>query len=308
MTLAGPVSLQFLADGLIAGATIGLGAIGVTLTYSILRFANFAHGEFISIGAYLTLALAGAGGAWLPASRESLGDFSLSWGLIAAALLAVPLTGLLALALDSVLFRPLRARGTAINAVIASFGASLALRALLELSFSSRPRYFTQELQIALPLPGGLRATPDQLALLGLTAVVVVVLHLVVTRTGTGRAMRAVSENPTLARVVGVDVARVIRLTWMLGAGLAATAGVLLGLVVQIRPTMGAELLLPLFAAAILGGVGSIPGALLGGLIVGVAEAATVEFAGAEWRAAVAFVVLIVVLMLLPKGLFGRAD
>jgi branched-chain amino acid transport system permease protein len=308
MTLAGPVSWQFLADGLVAGATIGLGAIGVTLTYSILRFANFAHGEFVSIGAYLAVAIAAACGTWLPASRESLGDFSLSWSLIAAALLAVPLTGLLALALDAVLFRPLRARGSAITAVIASFGASLALRALLEVAFSSRPRYFTQDLQIAIPLGGGMHATPDQLALLALTAVLAVALHFVVMHTGIGRAMRAVSENPTLARVVGVDVARVIRLTWLLGAGLAAIAGILLGLVVQIRPTMGAELLLPLFAAAILGGVGSIPGALAGGLVVGIAEAATVEFAGAEWRAAVAFFVLISVLVVRPKGLFGAAD
>jgi branched-chain amino acid transport system permease protein len=308
VSLAGATSPQFLADGLIAGATIGLGAIGVTLTYSILRFANFAHGEFISTGCYLTLAIAGAGGAWLPASRASLGDFSLSWGVIAAALLAVPLTGLVALGLDAVLFRPLRARGTAITAVIASFGASLALRALLELAFSSRPRYFTQDLQIAVPLGFGMRATPDELALLGLTAVLVVALHVFLTRTGTGRAMRAVSENPTLARVVGIDVAHVIRLTWLLGAGLAASAGILLGLVVQIRPSMGAELLLPLFAAAILGGIGSVPGALTGGLIVGIAEAATVQFAGAEWRAAVAFLVLIAVLLLRPKGLFGRAD
>ena len=108
--------------------------------------------------------------------------------------------------------------------------------------------------------------------------------------------------------MVGIDVAQVIRLTWLFGAGLAASAGILLGLVVQIRPTMGAELLLPLFAAAILGGIGSVPGALAGGLIVGIAEAATVQFAGAEWRAAVAFLVLIAVLLLRPKGLFGRAD
>jgi branched-chain amino acid transport system permease protein len=308
VTPSGALSWQFLADGLVAGATIGIGAIGVTLTYSILRFANFAHGEFMSIGCYLSLAIAGACGMWLPASRESLGDFSVSWGLIAAALLAVPLTGLLALGLDALLFRPLRTRGTAISAVIASFGASLALRALLELIFSSRPRYFTVDLQIALPLAWGVRATPDQLALVGLAAIVVVALHLLVTRTGAGRAMRAVSENPTLARVVGIDVAQVIRLTWVLGAGLAAIAGVLLGLVVQIRPSMGAELLLPLFAAAILGGVGSIPGALVGGLIVGIAEAATVQFAGAEWRAAVAFLVLIGVLLVRPTGLFGRRE
>jgi branched-chain amino acid transport system permease protein len=98
----------------------------------------------------------------------------------------------------------------------------------------------------------------------------------------------------------------VIRLTWFIGGALACASGVMLGLVVQIRPTMGAELLLPLFAAAILGGIGSVPGALLGGLIVGLAEAATVQLIGAEWRAAVAFIILIAVLLLRPAGLLGR--
>jgi branched-chain amino acid transport system permease protein len=238
--------MQFLADGLVAGATIGLGAVGVTLTYSILRFANFAHGEFISWGCYLTLVVAGAIGAWSSASV-----------------------------------------------------------AALEAIFSSRPVYLSQELQIAMRI-GGLRITPDQLALLGVAVLLVGALQLLLTRSNAGRSMRAVSENPALARIVGIDVAAVIRLTWFIGGALACAAGVMLGLVVQIRPTMGAELLLPLFAAAILGGIGSVPGALLGGLIVGLAEAATVQVIGAEWRAAVAFMILIAVLLLRPAGLFGR--
>jgi branched-chain amino acid transport system permease protein len=119
--------------------------------------------------------------------------------------------------------------------------------------------------------------------------------------------MRAVSENASLARVVGIDTARVVRVTWLIGGALACACGVMTGLVVQIRPSMGAELLLPLFAAAILGGIGSVPGALAGGLIVGIAEAAAVQLVGAEWRAAVAFVVLIAVLLLRPTGLFGRS-
>jgi branched-chain amino acid transport system permease protein len=300
------MSLQFLADGLITGCTIALGAVGITLTYSILRFANFAHGEFISWGCYLAWLIAGAIGVWSTSSAAALGPLSIGWNVVVGGVLAMALTGLLAIALDTVLFRPLRNRGASITAVMASFGAAMALRALIELLFSSRPEYLSRELQIAIPIGAGIRVTPDQIALIAVTAVCVGALHGLLSCTGIGRSMRAVSENPALARVVGIDVTKVIRLTWFIGGALACSSGVMLGLVVQIRPSMGAELLLPLFAAAILGGVGSVAGALVGGLIVGFAEAATVQFVGAEWRAAIAFLVLIAVLLVRPAGLFGQ--
>jgi branched-chain amino acid transport system permease protein len=178
----------------------------------------------------------------------------------------------------------------------------------LEFAFTSRPAYFSRELQIALPIGLGVRVTPDQIALLGVTAVLMIGAHLLLTRTQIGRAMRAVSENPALARVAGVNVAGVIRAAWLIGGALACAAGIMLGLLVQIRPFMGFDLLLPMFAAAILGGIGSVPGALAGALIVGLSEAAAVQMVGAEWRAAVAFLLLIGVLLVKPTGLFGRSD
>jgi branched-chain amino acid transport system permease protein len=300
------VTLQFLANGIIAGALIGLGAIGVTLTYSILRFANFAHGEFISFGAYATLLLSGAIAALVTGSDQSIGPFSVGWAVVVAGIVAMALTGLLAMALDFVLFRRLRERGAAITTVMASFGASMALRAMLEFLFTSSPTYFSRDLQIAMPIGLGMRVTPDQMAMLAVTAALLVGMHLLLTRTQTGRAMRAVSENPTLARIAGVDVDAVVRATWFLGGALACASGVMLGMLVQIRPFMGFDLLLPLFAAAIVGGIGSVPGALAGAMIVGVGEAAAVQFLGAEWRAAVAFILLIGVLLVKPAGLFGR--
>jgi branched-chain amino acid transport system permease protein len=275
------MTLQFLADGLIAGALIGLGAIGVTLTYSILRFANFAHGEFVSFGAYATLLLAAIIGSVVAGADQPIGPFSFGWGVIVAAVAAMASTGALALALDAVLFKRLRDKGAAITIVMASFGAAMALRSLLEFAFTSRPAYFSRDLQIALPVGLGIRVTPDQIALLGITAVLMIGVHLLLTRSQIGRAMRAVSENPALARVAGVDVARVIRAAWLIGGALACVAGVMLGLLVQIRPFMGFDLLLPMFAAAILGGIGSVPGALAGALIVGVSEAAGVQLLGA---------------------------
>ena len=301
------MNLQFIADGLIMGALIGLGAIGVTLTYSILRFANFAHGEFLTWGTYITWVLTGAIGA-LVGGSATIGALSFGWPVVAAGVVAALLTGLLALGLDRILFAKLRKHGNAIVMVMASFGASMALRSLLEFLFTSEPHYFSREIQIAIPLISGIRLTPDQIFLLVLTAVIVIAMERFMAVSPIGRAMRAVSENPMLARVAGVDVERVIRATWLIGAALACAAGVMLGLTVQIRPFMGFDMLLPLFAAAILGGIGSVPGAVLGGLIVGLAEASAVQVVGSDYRAAIAFLILIAVLLLKPTGLFGVRD
>jgi branched-chain amino acid transport system permease protein len=298
------MTLQFLMDGLIAGSMIGLGAIGVTLTYSILRFSNFSHGDLMAWGAYGTLTLvtliAGIAGA-----TARIGPLSFGWPLILAGGLAMILTGGLALLLDWLLFARLRRRGQAIIVVMASFGASMALRSLLEFIFSSRPEYFSRAIQMAMPVGLGIRITPDQIVLLGVTLILVTAMHVFMQRSRTGREMRAYSQNPALARVVGIDVGRVVRATWMLGGALACAAGIMVGILVQIRPLMGLDMLLPMFAAAILGGIGSIPGAVLAGLIIGLSEAAAVQLIGAEWRAAVAFVILMAVLLIRPTGLFG---
>jgi branched-chain amino acid transport system permease protein len=297
--------LQLVADGLILGATVSLGAIGLTLTYSILRFANFTHGELVTAGAYLVLAgLAAFAG--IAQGPGKIGALSFGWPLLLALLLAIVLTGLLALLLDGLLFRRLRRHGSAIAMVIASFGASLALRNLIVFGFGPQPEYFTRDLQIALSLLPGLRVTPDQLFVLGLATVLVVALHLFLTRTMLGRAMRATAENPTLATLTGIDVRAVVRWTWLIGGGLAAVAGVFLGLTVQVRPSMGFDLLLPLFAAAILGGIGSPYGAVLGGLLIGLAESLSVPLVGSEYRQAMGFLVMLAMLLWRPQGLLGE--
>ncbi len=301
--------LQIIADGLIIGSVVSLGAIGLSLTFSILRFSNFGHGELLAWGAYMAfsaLALFAAVGG-VP---SAIAPFSFGWPLLGALGVAALGTALLALALDSVLFRRLRRQG-AITLVIASFGAALALRNALLYVYGGIPQYYSQELQIAIALLprsmwGGMRVTPDQMFVLALTGVTVVALHTFLQRSTLGRAMRATALNPQLARVAGIDPERVLRATWVIGGVLAAVAGVFAGLTVQLRPTLGLDLLLPLFAAVILGGIGSVWGAVLGGLIVGLAESAAVHVVGAEYRAAASFAVLVAILMFRPNGLFGQ--
>jgi branched-chain amino acid transport system permease protein len=299
---------QILVDGVTTGAMIGLGAIGVTLTYGLLRFANFAHGEFATWGAYVALVLTSAFGAVLGGAGEPIGELTFGWRLLAALAGSMVLTGLLAWALDAMLFRRLRRHGSGMVLVIASFGASLALRSALEFGFGGQPRYFSREIAMTVRIGPAMRATWDQIFVVGFAAGLMLATHLMLTRSALGRAMRATSENPDLARLAGIDVAGVVRTTWLLGGAMAAAAGVFLGVTVQLRPTMGFELLLPLFAAAILGGIGSVPGAMAGGLIIGLAEAAAVPLAGAQYRAAVAFVVLLLVLLVRPTGLFGARE
>lgn len=298
--------IQVIADGLISGSVIALGAIGLTLTFSILRFSNFGHGELLAWGAYIALSAVGwfaaLGGPWAP--------FTFGWPLLLALLVAMAGTAALALLLDWLLFKRLRAQG-AITLVIASFGAALAARNLLFFLYGGVPTYYTNELQMSIALlprktAGGLRVTPDQLFVLGMTIVAVTALHVFLSRSTLGRAMRATSLNPQLARVSGIDPEHVMRATWVLGAMLAATAGVFAGVTVQLRPTMGLDLLLPLFAAVILGGIGSVWGAVLGGLIIGLSESAAVMWVGAEYRAAASFIVLIAILLVRPTGIFAE--
>ncbi len=302
--------LQILADGLVIGSIIALGAIGLSMTLSIVRFSNFSHGELLGWGAYFALVASTVFTAFSPAWALPLGPFSFGWGLLLALLLSCCLTAVLALGLDTILFKRLRKQGS-ITLVIASFGAALALRNLLLFWQGGIPRYYSENLQIAVALVprsvgGGLRVTPDQVFVFVLSLVTVTGLHLFLRHSTLGRSMRATALNPALARVTGIDPERVLRATWLIGGVLAAVAGVFAGLTVQMRPTMGVDLLLPLFAAVILGGVGSIWGAVLGGFIVGLTESASITLVGAEYRSAAAFAVLIAILMLRPRGLFGE--
>ncbi|MBV1693234.1 MAG: branched-chain amino acid ABC transporter permease [Hyphomicrobiales bacterium] len=293
---------QSLADGILTGAIIALGAIGVSLGLQILRFANFAHSELITWGAYLALVFVSFAGA-----GQSLGPLSFGWQLIAALGLAAVLTGAIAWLADVLVFQRMRMAGAhTLSMVFASFGAALIMRHIVVLIWGHGSHYYTRELQIATEVLPGVRMLPDQIFILALSIVIVVMLHLYLSRSRTGMAMRAMAENPALARVCGIEVEKVIRWTWVLSGALAAMAGVFLGLTPQLHPEMGFSILLALFAAAILGGTGSLIGAVVGGLLVGLAENLSVLVVSAGYKTAMPFVLLLLVLFFRPQGLFGH--
>ncbi len=292
---------QYAADGIILGATLALGAIGLTLTYNILRFANFAHGEFLTFGAYVVLVFSG----WF-AGSSSLGPLTFGWEFLLAIAVAVLFTAGLALLLDWLVFRPLRRSDFAVALVIASFGASLMLRNAVVFAAGSQPRYYSHDIAIAQQVLPGVRLSADEVFVIVVTAALMLGLHLFLRHTTLGKKMRAVSDNPELASVTGIDVRGVIRWTWVIGGGLAAVAGVLFGLTVQVSPEMGFNLILPMFAAAILGGVGSIYGAVLGGLVIGLAESLSVPLIGAAYKPAVAFALMFLILLVYPRGILGE--
>lgn len=298
--------LQHFADGLLTGSIVALGAIGLTMTMSILRFANFAHSELLTWGTYMAF----ISFIFFKAMDGVFGTFEpLSFGpaLILAAIAACALTAIAALIIDKLVFARLRHKGaTEMTLVFASFGVALLVRNFLLLGFGHDPKYFSQDIQIAIEILPGVRVLPDQIFVFVITIVLMIALHLFLTYSRTGIAMRAVAENPSLAKVNGVNTDDIIRWTWIIGASGAAVAGVFYGLTVQVRPELGFNLILPLFAAVILGGTGSIYGAVIGGFIVGLAENLSVMIIPTGYKTAVPFLLILAILYVRPAGLFGE--
>ena len=298
--------LQHMADGILSGAIIALGAIGLSFTMKILRFANFAHSELLTWGAYFAVIFFAVASLMGGGFGTPIAPFSFGWPLLGALVATAVLTSVLAIGLHYLVFQRLSRLAGHMTMVFASFGIALLLRNLVVLIFGSDPLYYTRALQFAVKLPGGVRVMPDQVFLLGLTFVIVVILHLFLTRSRAGISMRAVAENPDLARVSGVNVQTVILWVWIIGASGAAIAGVMYGLTVQLRPELGFSLILPLFAAAILGGAGSLYGAVIGGMVVGLSENLSVMVIPTTYKPAVPFLLILLILYFRPQGLFGE--
>lgn len=283
-----PELLQYLVNGLILGSIIALTAIGLSLVYGILNLPNFAHGDYLTLGAYLAF------------------FFSASMGLnlLLAAFAAMALAAAFGVALDRVVWRPMRKKKAGlVTLLITSMGVAFALRYTIQLLWGSRIRTYGVPIQEGIGIFGA-KVTPVQILIVIFAFTLVFLVHYLLQYTKTGKAMRALADNLDLARISGIDVDRVIIITWIVSSALAAAGGIMLGLDTHLRPVMGWNLLIVIFAAVILGGVGNPYGALAGGMIVAMSQELSVMVLPAQYKPAVGFAILIAVLLYKPQGLF----
>lgn len=301
---------QIIIDSLIRGSELALLAVGLTMIYDVLRFASFAHVEFGTVGAFVAVALSTA----LP--------FGPLTAIVIAGVVAMLVGGTLGVISDRLIFSRLR-DSTATILMIASFGLAIMLRFGTQAIWGAGPRTFPLPLMRAWEVAGG-RLSPPSAAIIVATVLVMLVFYFLLTRTRLGIAMRATADNADLSEASGVYSERVIRVVWFIGAAFAALGGVMVGIATQVQPNMGYAVILPVFAAAILGGIGNPYGAVLGSLVIGFAEniglainwAVPLQFFGLTsadflfipvgYKQGIPFALLILILLFRPRGLLGR--
>ncbi|MQA74512.1 MAG: branched-chain amino acid ABC transporter permease [Solirubrobacterales bacterium] len=278
-------------NGLSLGAIYALGAVGLTLVYGILKLVNFAHGEFLTFGAYMAYLV------------------NVTWGvpLIFGILFAIATTALLGVALEKLMWAPMRGRGAGmLQLVLMTIGLSFLLRYGIQFVWGTELRQLDVNVTDTVNFLD-LRIGRTQLIVVVVGFVTLVATGLMLRMTLLGKRMRALSDDLELAEASGIDTSRVILWTWIFAAGLAGLAGVFAGAVTQLQPELGFELLLPIFAAVILGGIGNPFGALAAGVLLGIVIEWSTFFVTPGLKLAVGFVILIIVLIIRPEGILGRA-
>ena len=282
--------LQQLINGISLGSIYALIALGYTMIYGIIKLINFAHGDIYMVGAYI-------------------GFFAITktgFSIVPAILLSMVITGLLGMLVEKLAYKPLR-HAPRISVLITAIGVSFFLEYTSMYFVSPTPRTFPAVFDNVAINIGPLVINGQQMLILGITCVLMVLLTYIVQRTKIGKAMRAASFDTETAQLMGIDADRVISITFGIGSALAAVAGVLVGVYYNsIDPLMGIMPGLKAFVAAVLGGIGILPGAVAGGLILGVVEAFVSGFVSSTFRDAAAFAILILVLLFKPSGLFGK--
>jgi len=298
---------ELIVYGIVLGSIISLGAIGLTLVYGIIRFANFAHGDLMSAGAYFNLFIVAGVLPWMGIPDSTFGPFSFGWRMVIAFPVCMLVVGGVAILFDQILYRKLRIkRSGPVIMAMSSLGAAFIIRMIILILWGADSLFYRPGLlRPALELPLGIKIRPDQILIVFIVFFLISLLHLFLQNTKIGKAMRATADNMDLARVSGINTERIIIWTWGIGGALAAAAGILYAIDVQLHPYMGWNFLIPLFAATILGSVGNMYGALAGGLIIGVAQQVSTAFLLPTYKPAVAFILMILILLIRPKGLFG---
>ena len=283
--------MQLIINGLVIGSIIALTAIGLSMIYKTLNFVNFAHGDFVAFAAYIAFFV----------------NTSLGAHLAPAFLISILATILLGVFIEKVVWLPMRRKNaTRTTLIIISIGLALVLRNILIFVWGGGTKNYNIPVRQGFSFFGA-TITPNQILVIITAFLLMFLLHYLLSRTKIGKAMRALSDNIDLARISGIDVDKVVLWTWVIGLGLAATGGVLYGLVTAIRPSMGWYLLLPMFAAIILGGIGNPYGTIAGGMIIGLSQELSTAVLPTEYKFAVSFVVMTAVLLVKPEGIFGGA-
>jgi branched-subunit amino acid ABC-type transport system permease component len=284
--------LQVIIFGLIEGSVIAVGAVGLTLSYGVTRFINFAYGEFLTYGAYLTLFLAG-------------GLFGLSMPLPAAAVVAIAIVGGLGVAVSRTFFEPIADRG-ALPLLITSIGVSFILRNLLQGWVGVDARQLPIPLLRRQEYLGLVQLTDLELGIVVAGVMTMVAIHLLLQHTMLGKRMRATSGNRSLAEAAGIDTTSVVRQTWFVSGAAGALSGVLYAVLFSpFRPGVGFEYLIVIFAATLLGGIGRPYGAMLGAFAIGLAMNFGSTYLSANYTRAYAFLILVAVLLVKPEGIRG---
>jgi neutral amino acid transport system permease protein len=277
---------QLIVNGIALGSIIALAAVGLTLTYGILKLSNFAHGDFMTLGAYLTWVTNQLGvNVWLSMIVGMVGT-------VGAMLIS-----------EKLLWQPMRRRrASATTLIIISIGLSLFLRNGIIFIWGSNNQGYNLPVAEAIDM-FGLRVKYSSIIILGVSMVAMVALHFLLQKTKIGKAMRAVADDPDLAKVTGINVEQVVLWTWIITGVLTALAGSLYGLT-AVRPNMGWFLILPMFASVILGGIGNPYGAIAGAFVIGISQELAVPIVGSEYKLAIALLAMVLTLLFKPQGLF----
>ena len=282
---------QLIVNGIALGSIIALGAVGLTLTYGILRLSNFAHGDLMTLGAFV---------AWM----LNVSPIPVLNNIWVSMLVGIVTTVGVALLAEAVLWKRMRrARATATTLVIISIGLALFLRNGILLIWGSDAKRYNLPVSEAIDL-FGIKIKFYNLVVLGLAIVAIAGLHFLLQNTKIGKAMRAVADDIDLARVTGINVEQVVLWTWIIAASLTGLGGQMYGLVTNVRPDMGWFLIMPMFAAVTLGGIGNPYGAIAGAFIIGIAQEVSVPIVGSQYKLAIALILMVLTLLFRPQGLF----
>lgn len=282
---------QLIINGLIAGAIYSLASLGLNLIFGVLGFVNFAYGDMIMVGSYLFFVF--------------LVMLNMNW--IGAALLAIISLIIVAFIIERITFRPVRDKNP-ISALIISVGVGFALRSIIEIIFKGNMRIYTNQVHEGHELFNGLiRITDNQIMIIGTSILCMIGLFVFLKKTKTGKAIRAVSDSRQVSEIIGININKHILIVFALSAILACIAGILLGYENYLQPTRGVAIGIKAFSAIILGGVGSLPGGLIGGFTIGLTENILpgLGIIGTGYKDSIAFFILIIVMLVKPRGIFG---